>query len=301
MQTLSDSFRCGFVSVIGRPNVGKSTLINSILNTKISIVSHKPQTTRHRILGISSSKEHQIIFVDTPGLHQNVNSIINKIMNKTAVNAILKTDLILFMYEAKFWTDEDQNVLKKLQNIDVPVIALINKIDKIHPKEKLLEIISKSSKRYSYKEVIPICAKRRTSLNKLIKVIPPLLPVSPPIYSSKVKTDRDESFQIAELIREKLITYLQQEVPYGLSVQIESYKKNKKDCSINAIIWVEKDSHKGIVIGKNGAMLKKIGTEARIEIKEKLSIPVYLEMWVKVKKHWVDNNQDLINLGYNIE
>jgi len=301
MQTLSDSFRCGFVSVIGRPNVGKSTLINSILNTKVSIVSHKPQTTRHRILGISSTKEHQIIFVDTPGLHQNINSIINKIMNKTAVTAILETDLILFMYEANFWTDEDQNVLKKLQNINVPVIALINKIDKIHPKEKLLEIIANSSKRYSYKEVIPICAKRRSSLGKLIKVIPPLLPVSPPIYSSKVKTDRDESFQIAELIREKLIIYLQQEVPYGLTVQIEGYEKNKKGCSINAIIWVEKDSHKGIVIGKNGAMLKKIGTEARIEIKEKLTIPVYLEMWVKVKKHWVDNNQDLINLGYNIE
>ncbi len=290
--------RCGFVAVVGRPNVGKSTLINAIVRTKISIVTPKPQTTRHRILAVHKMDECQIIFIDTPGLHRRATKTINRMMNRTAVNALADADLNLFVSEANRWTVEDQDVLDRLKDSQAPVIALLNKIDKVHPKEELLSVISTMSERCSFDEVVPISAKLNDNLDRLLALIPNYLPDSPPLFPDEMITDRSESFLIAELIREKLTLLLHQEVPYGLTVQIERYEEEQQGVSINAIIWVERDSQKGIVVGKGGSVLKKVGRQARLELKGRLGVPVHLELWVKVKDNWADSEQELLRLGY---
>ena len=290
--------RCGFVAVVGRPNVGKSTLINAIVQAKVSIVTPKPQTTRHRILAVHTMSDCQIIFVDTPGLHRHAAKTMNRMMNRTAANALADADLILFVSEANRWTVEDQDVLGRLKESRAPVIALLNKIDKIHPKEQLLSNLSTMSERYPFDEVIPISAKQNDNIDRLLALIPDHLPQSPPLYPDEMLTDRSESFHIAELIREKLTLLLRQEVPYGLTVQIERYEKEQRGVSINAIIWVERDSQKGIVVGKGGNVLKKVGRQARLELKERLEVPVHLELWVKVKDNWADSETELLRLGY---
>ncbi len=290
--------RCGFVAVVGRPNVGKSTLINAIVGSKVSIVTPKPQTTRHRILAVYSMNECQIIFVDTPGLHRRAAKMMNRMMNRTAVSALADADLILFVSEADRWTVEDQDVLDRLKESQAPVIALLNKIDKVHPKEELLANLSTMSERYSFDEVVPISAKQNDNLDRLLALIPSHLPESPRLFPDEMLTDRSESFQIAELIREKLTLLLRQEVPYGLTVQIERYQEEQQGVSINAIIWVERDSQKGIVVGKGGNVLKKVGRQARLELKKRLDVPVHLELWVKVKDNWADSEAELLRLGY---
>ncbi len=290
--------RCGFVAVVGRPNVGKSTLINAIVQAKVSIVTPKPQTTRHRILAVHTMGECQIVFVDTPGLHRHAAKTMNRMMNRTAANALADADLNLFVCEANRWTVEDQDVLNRLEKSQAPVIALLNKIDKVHPKEELLSVISTMSERYAFDEVVPISAKLNDNLDRLLSLIPNYLPESPPLFPDEMITDRSESFQIAELIREKLTLLLRQEVPYGLTVQIERYEEEQQGVSINAIIWVERDSQKGIVVGKGGNVLKKVGRQARLELKGRLGVPVHLELWVKVKDNWADNEQELLRLGY---
>lgn len=290
--------RCGFVAVIGRPNVGKSTLINAILGSKVSIVTPKPQTTRHRILAVYTRNDSQIIFVDTPGLHRGAAKTINRMMNRTAASALADADLILFVSEANRWTTEDQDVLDRLKESPVPAIALLNKIDKVHPKEELLSVLSAMSERHTFDEVLPISAKLHDNLDRLVELIPAYLPESPALYPEEMITDRSESFQIAELIREKLTLLLRQEVPYGLTVEIEQIKKEPEGIGINAIIWVERDSQKGIVVGKGGNVLKKVGRSARLELKERLGMPVHLELWVKVKDNWADSERELLRLGY---
>ncbi len=289
---------CGFVAVVGRPNVGKSTLINAILGSKVSIVTPKPQTTRHRILAVHTIGECQIVFVDTPGLHRRATKTMNRMMNRTAASALADADLILFVSEANRWTVEDQDVLKRLKDSQAPVIALLNKIDKIHPKEALLSALSKMSERHSFDQVIPISAKLNDNLDRLLELIPNYLPESPALFPDEMVTDRSESFHIAEIIREKLTLLLRQEVPYGLTVEIEQFKKEPEGVSINAVIWVERDSQKGIVVGKGGNVLKKVGRQARLELKERLGIPVHLELWVKVKDNWADSEKELLRLGY---
>ena len=290
--------RCGFVAVVGRPNVGKSTLINAIVGSKVSIVTPKPQTTRHRILAVHRVGNCQIIFVDTPGLHRHAAKTMNRMMNRTAAGAIADADLILFVSEANRWTNEDQDVLDRLKESKAPVIALLNKIDNVQPKEELLSTIASMSERYSFHEVIPISAKLNDNLDRLLALMPGYLPESPALFPDEMITDRSESFQIAELIREKLTLLLRQEVPYGLTVQIESYEKEQQGVSINAIIWVERDSQKGIVVGKGGGVLKKVGRQARLELKDRFAKPVHLELWVKVKDNWADSEKDLLRLGY---
>ena len=253
------AFRSGFVAVVGRPNVGKSTLINAILGHKISIVTPRPQTTRHRILGVESRKDCQIIFVDTPGLHRNARKAMNRIMNRTAASALADADVVLFMTEANRWTAEDQDVVKRLQLTSQPVIALLNKIDKVHPKELLLETLAEMSARYDFAEVIPISAKHADNLDSLMEVLPGFLPESVALFPDNMITDRSQSFRAAEIIREKLTLNLRQEVPYGITVQIERYVEDETGIGIDAIIWVERDSQKGIVIGKGGNVLKKVG------------------------------------------
>jgi GTP-binding protein Era len=292
------AFRCGFVAVVGRPNVGKSTLINAILGHKISIVTPRPQTTRHRILGVESRQDCQIIFVDTPGLHRKARKAMNRMMNRTAASALADADVVLFVTEANRWTVEDQDVLKRLKSVSNPVIAVLNKIDKVHPKELLLETIAEMSERYDFAEVIPISAKREDNLDRLMKVLPEFLPESEPLFPDDMVTDRSQSFRAAEIIREKLTMNLRQEVPYGVSVQIERYIEDETGIGIDAIIWVERDSQKGIVVGKDGSVLKKVGRAARLELKADAGVPVHLELWVKVKENWADSEKDLMRLGY---
>ncbi len=290
--------RCGFVAVVGRPNVGKSTLVNAILGSKVSIVTAKPQTTRHRILAVHTTAESQIIFVDTPGLHRNATKAMNRMMNRTAANALADADLILFVSEATRWTEEDEDVLLRLKSCSSPVIALLNKVDKVHPKEQLFVALSTMSERFGFAEIMPISAKKQQNLGALLAAIPPFLPESPLLFPPEMQTDRSPEFHAAETIREKLTLLLRQEIPYGLTVQIERYESDAKGFSINAIIWVERQTQKGIVVGKGGHILKQVGQAARVELKKKLQQPVHLELWVKVKDNWADNEKDLQNLGY---
>lgn len=293
-------FKCGFVSIVGRPNVGKSTLVNSILRNNISIVTRKPQTTRNRILGIYTMPEYQAIFVDTPGIHINEKKAINRVMNKTAINAMMDTNLNLFVCDSLYWSEEDEVVLNQLKNARSPSILLLNKIDLIHPKDKLLELISTLSSKHEFSEVIPIMAKNRDSLKSLLSIIPKYLPNSPQLYESEMITDRSRIFITSEKIREKLILQLNQEIPYGLSVEIDKFSEETKQIRIDAMIWVEKNGQKGIVVGKDGSTLKKIGTSARLDLKNYFKKNIHLNLWVKVKSNWADSKKELISMGFEI-
>ncbi len=291
--------RCGLVAVIGRPNVGKSTLINAILGRKVSIVTAKPQTTRHRILAVHSTADVQIIFVDTPGLHRKAGKAMNRLMNRTAANALADADVILFVSDATHWTSEDDDVLKRLKQARAPVVAVLNKVDRVHPRELLLDTLALMAARHDFAEIVPVSALKHDNLDQLLSVLPPFLPESPPLFPEDMHTDRSKEFHAAEVIREKLTLMLHQELPYGLTVQVERYAEDKGGISINAVIWVERDSQKGIVVGKNGSSLKRIGRAARLELKDQLQRNVHLEMWVKVKSNWADSEQDLMSLGFD--
>jgi GTP-binding protein Era len=291
-------FRCGFVALVGRPNVGKSTLINALMGRKVSIVTSRPQTTRHRILAVHTSEAVQIVFVDTPGLHRNAGKAMNRLMNRTAASALADADLVLFVVEADRWTEEDGDVLQRVKSAGVPAIALLNKIDLVHPKERLLRAIADLAARHEFQEIIPVSARKRRNLDDLLDAIPPRLPESAALFPAEMQTDRGPEFQAAEIIREKLTVQMHQELPYGLTVQIERYEQEERGIGVHAVIWVERDSQKGIVVGKGGGMLKRIGKEARLEISRNVGQPVHLELWVKVKDNWADSEKDLISLGY---
>jgi GTP-binding protein Era len=298
-EPVSPAYRCGFAAIVGRPNVGKSTLLNALLGQKISIVSPKPQTTRHRILGILTQPEAQVIFVDTPGLHGDERRVMNRHMNRAARASLSDADVNLFVVEALTWTDDDQRTLEFLRNGDRPVVVLINKVDKVYPKERLLPYIQELQLKGPFIGILPISALKRDGLQQLTTLIVPLLPESPPHYPEEQVTDKSERFQAAEIIREKLTLRLRQELPYGLTVEIERFELQEDGrLLIGAVIWVERAGQKAIVIGQGGERLKETGRSARLELKALFNRPVHLELWVKVKDNWSDSEAALRQLGF---
>ena len=291
-------FRCGFAAIVGRPNVGKSTLLNALLKRKISIVSPKPQTTRHRILGILTTEESQIIFVDTPGLHAGGGRAMNRHMNRAALNSLSDADVNLFVIEGLRWNPDDQRVLDELVQRGRPIIAIVNKVDKVFPKERLLPFLEELARRAHFVEVIPLSGLKGGGVDQLPAVISRHLPESPPHFPAEQVTDRSDQFLASEIVREKLTWRLRQELPYGVTVGIERFEEEDGRFMINAVIWVERSGQKAIVIGQAGEQLKEIGRAARLEMNELFKRPVHLELWVKVKENWSDNENALRQLGY---
>jgi GTP-binding protein Era len=296
-----DDFKCGYIAIIGRPNVGKSTLLNHILGVKLSITSRKPQTTRHQILGVKNVEAGQFIFVDTPGIHSGGGRAINRYMNRAASSVIHDVDVILFLVQALKWTDEDQLVLNKLQQVEAPVVLLINKVDMVAEKDKLLPFLAQMSEKYDFKNILPISAKQGDNLQELQDYLLSLLPANPPYFQGDEYTDRSERFLVAEIIREKLVRELGKELPYQTTVEIEQYKDEDKLTRINALILVETKGQKVIVIGDKGARLKSIGTKARKDIEALIGRKVFLQLWVKVKAGWSDSEASLRSLGYDAD
>ena len=289
---------CGYVAIVGRPNVGKSTLLNQILGQKISITTRKPQTTRHQILGIKTAGATQVVYVDTPGMHRGSKKAMNRYMNKAAASVINDVDVVVFVVDGMRWLEDDQAILEKLQNVEAPVIPALNKLDKLTDRGQLLPYIQEMSKKMGFKEIIPISAVKGENVGSLESVVTGLLPASPAFFPEDQVTDKSERFVAAELVREKLMMRLGQEVPYSITVEIEQFKLEKKVLHIHALIWVERDNQKMIVIGKNGEMLKAVGKQARLEMEGLFETKVFLKLWVKVKENWADDTRALHNLGY---
>lgn len=295
------AFRSGYVAIVGRPNVGKSTLMNRILGQKISITSNKPQTTRHRILGIKTEENYQAVYVDTPGLHLNAKKAMNRYMNRAASSSLEDVDLILFVIDALKWTDEDESVLKRLRDQSVPVVLVVNKIDYLKEKEQLLPLLQQLAEKMAFHAVLPLSALKGNNVAELEKEVVRALPESEPIYSEEYVTDRSERFLAAEIIREKLMRSMGKELPYSVAVEIEQFKDDNGLLRINALIWVERDSQKRIVIGKGGEQLKNVGKQSRIDMEKLFDAKVFLQLWVKVKEGWSDNERILQSLGYRDE
>jgi len=289
---------CGYVAIIGRPNVGKSTLLNHLLGQKLCITSRKPQTTRHTLLGIKTEGEFQMIFVDTPGIHTNQERAINRVMNRSAASVIADVDVVIFVVDRFEWSEADEYVAKYLSNNDVPLIVAVNKVDMIEDKEALLPHLSFLSSKVNAKELIPLSALKRTNLDVLEKKIKGYIPQKAHVYPEDQITDRSERFLAAEIVREKITRQLGAEVPYQVTVEIEEFRAEKKITYISALILVERDGQKKIIIGTNGERLKKIGEQARADIESLLGCKVMLRTWVKIRSGWSDDERALRSLGY---
>ena len=293
--------KSGFVAIVGRPNVGKSTLLNALLGEKVSIISPKPQTTRWQVLGIKTTDDAQIIYIDTPGMHQEEKRAMNRYMNRVANAALHEVDVVVFLVEAMAWYEDDALVLKNLavlQDLKKPVILAINKIDLIKDKALLLPFMKTMEEKFDFLHIIPIAAKQSTYIEGLEQEIIKLLPEGPALYPVDQITDKSERFQIAEIIREKIIYATAEELPYATTVEIEQLTQTEKVTEISAVIWVERPGQKVIVIGKGGAKLKRVGMQARKEIEALLGTKVFLRLWVKVKAQWSDDDKALKGLGY---
>ncbi|MFI3137356.1 MAG: GTPase Era [Methylococcaceae bacterium] len=290
---------CGTVALIGRPNVGKSTLMNHLLGQKISITCRKPQTTRHRILGINTTAAGQAIYMDTPGMHEGAGRALNRYLNRTADTTLLGVDVVVWLIDGLMWHDYDDIIFKKLEQAGLPVVLVVNKIDKIKNRDTVLAFFETAQKRYPFAHILPISALKRTNLVELETVLMSMLPEADLIYPADQITDRPERFLCAEIVREKLTRRLGDELPYSITVEIEKFEELPTISKIYAIIWVERLSQKSIVIGAQGEMLKSIGSDARKDIEKLLDQKVYLQLWVKVKKGWSDNERALQSLGFN--
>ena len=290
---------CGFLAIVGRPNVGKSTLLNKILGQKISITSRKAQTTRHRIVGIKTEGVYQEIYVDTPGLHIEEKRAINRLMNRAASSAITDVDLVIFVVDGTHWNDDDEMVLNKLRKTKVPVVLAINKIDNIKNKDDLLPFITEISQKFNFADIVPMSAEKGNNLDAIEKIVRKSLRPGVHHFPEDYVTDRSQRFMASEIIREKLMRFMGEELPYSVTVEIEQFKVNERGTyEINGLILVERDGQKKIVIGRKGEKLKKIGTEARLDMERLFDNKVHLELWVKVKSGWADDERALRSLGY---
>jgi len=293
--------RCGYIAIAGRPNVGKSTLLNRLIGQKLSITAHKPQTTRHALLGISTLDNTQFVFIDTPGIHGDGKRTLNRILNKTASSATTGADVIVLVVQALVWNEDDQLALEIVRQQKCPWILAINKVDRVHPKEKLLPWLQHLDAGKDAAAVIPVSATKGHNLEALRTEIENVLPAADFMFSDDALTDRSSRFLASELVREQLTRFLAQELPYSVSVEIERFEETDKLLRIGAIIWVEKQSQKSIVIGKGGSSLKETGSRARQEMQKLFDNKVHLEMWVKVKEGWADDSALIRSLGYESE
>ncbi len=289
--------QAGFAALIGRPNVGKSTLLNALVGQKLSIVTPRPQTTRHRVLGILHRPGLQIAFVDTPGLHLGARRSLNKLMNKSAVAAALDADVVVWVVEALRLQSDDELALKRALAAGRPVIAVVNKVDQVKPRNLLLPFIADLAQRAEFVDIVPLSAAKGDNLEPLVAAIAKHLPSSPPLFPDEMVTDRDLKFRIAEIIREKLTLQLNQELPYGIAVEIELLEREPERWVAAAVIWVDREGQKPIVIGKAGEGLKRVGTAARRELVHVTGVRFHLTLWVKVREGWADDARALKSLG----
>ncbi|PTP40973.1 GTPase Era [Vibrio splendidus] len=297
---LPENQHCGFIAIVGRPNVGKSTLLNHILGQKISITSRKPQTTRHRIMGVETEGDYQAIYVDTPGLHIEEKRAINRLMNRAANSSLSDVNLVFFLVDGTHWTDDDEMVLNKLRKTDFPVVLCINKVDNVQDRTDVMQHMMEVSKKMDFLDVVPISAKQGKNIDVLRKHVRNYLPKATHHFPEEYVTDRSQRFMASEIIREKLMRFTGEELPYSVTVEIErfDYNPDNDGFHINALILVERTGQKKMVIGKAGEKIKTIGREARIDMEELFGRKVYLETWVKVKSGWADDERALRSLGY---
>jgi GTP-binding protein Era len=298
VQVTNLNSRCGYIAIVGRPNVGKSTLLNHLLGQKLCITSRKPQTTRHTLLGIKTEGALQMIFVDTPGIHTNQERAINRVMNRSAAGVLSDVDAVIFVVDRFEWSDADEYVAKFLLKSSVPVIVALNKVDMIEDKTELLPHLKFLSGKVNAAELIPLSALRKTNLKELEEKIKCFIPEQPHIFPEDQITDRSERFLVAEIIREKITRQLGAEVPYEVTVEIEQFKVEGNITFIDALILVERDGQKKIIIGSKGERIKKIGEQARADIESLLDCKVMLKTWVKVRSGWSDDERALRSLGY---
>jgi len=289
---------CGYVAIVGRPNVGKSTLLNHLLGQKISITSRKPQTTRHNMLGIKTESDTQLIFVDTPGIHSNQPKAINHYMNRAAESAIRDVDVVIFVVDRNVWSEADEKVAEEIFNAKAPVIIAINKLDRLDSKEELLPHIEMLSKQFPSAQLIPVSALQGQQLDELESAIKQHIPEGMHYFPEEQITDKNQRFLTAELVREKITRQLGAEVPYEVAVEIESFKYEGNICHIDALILVEREGQKKIIIGDKGSRLKNIGQQARLDMERLLNCKVMLKLWVKVRRGWSDDDRALRSLGY---
>lgn len=290
---------CGYIALVGRPNVGKSTLLNRILQQKLSITSKKPQTTRHSIIGVQTEQEHQYVYVDTPGIHQGTKKAINRLMNKSAISSLKDVDVIVFLVDGTRWTEEDEYVLRLIKQAGAPCILAINKVDKIVDKSKLLPALERAQQFHDFDAIIPLSAKTGVQVDKLQAQLRPYLPEGPHLFADDQFTDRPVQFLCAELLREKIFRLCGQELPYSTTVDIESFKDEGELVRIHALILVDKANHKRMIIGDKGQKLKEIASHARLDMEKLLGKKVFLQCWCKVKSGWADDKRMLKQLGYD--
>ncbi|PHM46274.1 GTPase Era [Xenorhabdus mauleonii] len=290
---------CGFVAIVGRPNVGKSTLLNQLLGQKVSITSRKPQTTRHRIMGIHTEGAYQTIYVDTPGLHIEEKRAINRLMNRAASSSIGDVELVIFVVEGTNWTPDDEMVVNKLRHLRCPVLLAINKVDNVTDKTILLPHIGFLSQQMNFIDVVPISAEKGMNVDTIAKLVRAHIPQADHHFPEDYITDRSQRFMASEIIREKLMRFLGDELPYSVTVEIEQFVVNERGgYTIHGLILVERDGQKKMVIGNKGSKIKTIGTEARQDMERLFDVKVHLELWVKVKAGWADDERALRSLGY---
>lgn len=295
---MAEELRSGHVAIVGRPNVGKSTLVNALVGRKISIVTPRPQTTRHAIIGVLTRPTAQLLFVDTPGLHTRMRSLLNRAMNRAVEGALTGADVALFVVEAGSWKSADTFVLEHVLAAKIPAVLAVNKVDLVRPKSTLLPYLTACERRAAFEAIVPISAASGDNLDRLIGLLTDLLPVGPALYPLDATTDKSMEFRVAEILREKLLIALRQEVPYGLAVEILVLEQKPGVVLADAVIWADRESHKGIVVGKGGATIKEVGTAARLELEKIFGQRFYLETHVKVKSNWADNARVLQQFGF---